>query len=131
MLYSSAMREDLFYVTSHNKNLCNIVAIVKCGFRAVHNIINLACPIVKMTFKEGTCITHHFKHVHEYVLQSALVGNSMSDWQQWIHCLLLYGNCIRQLKKSPSQVGITTSMFIPETKYTCDDTLQNNGVKVQ
>ena len=91
MLYSSALREDLLYVTSHDENLCNIVAIAKCGFSAVHNIINLACPIVKtrvpdttlLIFKEGTCITRHVKHVHEYVLQSALVGISMSDWQQW------------------------------------------------
>ena len=91
MLYSSALREDLLHVTSHDENLCNIVAIAKCGFSAVHNMINLACPIVKtqvpdttlLSFKEGTCITRHVKRVHEYVLQSVLVGISMSEWQQW------------------------------------------------
>ena len=91
MLYSSALKEDLLYVTSHDENLCNIVAIAKCGFSAVHNVINLSCPIVKtrvpdttlLSFKEGTCITRHVKRVHEYVLQSELVGISMSEWQQW------------------------------------------------
>jgi len=71
MLYSSALREDLLHVTLHDENLCNIVAIVKCGFSAVHNMINLACPILKtqvpdttlLSFKEGTCITRHVKQI--------------------------------------------------------------------
>jgi len=91
MIYSTALKQDLLYVTSLDENYSSIVSILKCDFSALHNLIKLACPILKdqvpdtalLIYKEAKCINHHVKQVHEYVLQSKLFGISMLEWQQW------------------------------------------------
>ena len=46
-LLSNALKEDLLYAASKNDDFQNIMAISKCGFSALHNIIYLACPIIR------------------------------------------------------------------------------------
>ena len=45
--FSAALKEDLLFVTSKQDKYHNIVSISRYGFSALHNIIRLACQILK------------------------------------------------------------------------------------
>ena len=89
--FSAALKEDLLFVTSKQDKYHNIVSISRCGFSALHNIIRLACQILKdqvpnttlLSYEDGSDITQHVKRVHEYILQCKLVGISLTEYQQW------------------------------------------------
>jgi len=89
--FSAALKENLLFITSKLDKYHNIVSISKCGFSGIHNIIRLACQILKdqvpdtslLTYKDGSDITQHVKRVHEYILQCKLVGIVLTEYQQW------------------------------------------------
>jgi len=75
-LLSNALKEDLLFVASKHDDYHNIISISKCGFSALHNMIRLACPIIKekvpnsflLTYSDANDITVHVRRIHEYIL---------------------------------------------------------------
>ena len=75
-LLSNALKEDLLFAASKHDDYHNIISISKCGFSALHNVIRLACPIIKekvpngflLTYSDANDITVHVRRIHEYIL---------------------------------------------------------------
>jgi hypothetical protein len=118
-LLSNALKEDLLFAASKHDDYHNIISISKCGFSALHNVIRLACPIIKekvpngflLTYSDANDITVHVKRIHEYILQCTYVGIVITPFQQWQYIIKGLPHVVRSMLETSASNEIALAGY--------------------
>ena len=124
LLLSNAQKEDLTFAGSKHDDYLNIISIAKCGFSALHNVIRLACPLIKervpnmdlLTYSEGKDVTVHVKRVHEYILQCTYVGIVIAPFQQWQYLISKLPHVVRAMLETSASNEIALAGYDRDSK---------------
>jgi hypothetical protein len=118
-LLSNALKEDLMYSASKQESILNIISLARCGFSALHNVIRLACPLIKervpnsnlLNYPDGKDISVHVKRVHEYILQSTYVGINIAPFQQWQLIIKMLPHALRAMLETSASNAISLARY--------------------